>query len=207
MGQSRHNCKPKIEFDDYTEFLGASGYIPVPAEKEERHKKGMIIGGKKTERFLLLFIFSRRAKKVSGQSGFHFALVCRVDFVYQGFDVAGLQQVVEGAEPYDRHGRVDCGVPAEDDHLGGASAFTQVLENFDAVHAGHFDIQQNDVVSTTIDFSQSRSAVGRGRRLDSFGHEDLEQGGSESFLVVDDKDSYFFIEVGHYHYLTVNFEA
>ena len=84
------------------------------------------------------------------QSGAHFVLLSRVDLVEQVIDVAGFQQVGEGAETDDRYGRVDRGVPAEDDQLGGASAFTQIIEDLDAVHAGHFDIKQNNVVSTAV---------------------------------------------------------
>ena len=67
------------------------------------------------------------------QIGSSLAIVRRVDLIEQGFGVAGLQEVVEGAEPYDRHGRVDRGVPAENDHFGRVALLAKGLKDFDAV--------------------------------------------------------------------------
>ena len=90
------------------------------------------------------------------QSGVHFEIACRVDLIEQGFGVAGFREAVEGAQPYARQGRVDRGVPAENDHFGRVAPLAKGLKDFDALN---YFVSIQEFIKSTEQFPIQKCAI------------------------------------------------
>ncbi len=92
------------------------------------------------------------------------ALVDLDDLGNQGVGIEGLDQIVQGPDFHGFHGGFHGGIGCHHDHRKVGKKLFGLLEDFHAVHAGHLDIQQHELIFIRFDFLQGFGAA--------FGHAD-----------------------------------
>src|SRR5262249_9105926 len=79
--------------------------------------------------------------------------------------LAGLGDVIERSEPHGTDRRIGAGVPGHDDRLGIGRDLLEVLEHFDAIHAGHAQVENGRVVTALLQRLEGGATVGADRDL------------------------------------------
>ena len=99
-----------------------------------------------------------------------------------------LGQVIVRAEPDGRDRRLDRAVARDDDDLGVVRFLVNVPEHLEAVHLGHDDVQERDVVRLAPESRQRGRPVARHRDLIPASEQELFEDRPKVFLVFGDQD-------------------
>ena len=111
------------------------------------------------------------------------------DFGDQVLDVAGLHEVVERALAHRVDPGVDVGVAGEHEDFGVGGDVFDAAQGLDAVHAGHLDVEQDDVEAAgRFDRGDAGRPVAGSRHLEAAAAQELGQVLNVAFLVVDQQN-------------------
>ena len=103
----------------------------------------------------------------------------------ESVEVEGFLDEVVGSAVEGVDGGVDGAVGGDDDEGDVGGHVLGSLEDVDAVHAGHFDVAEDEVGAVVFEGGESLDAVGGGGDLVALVAEDFLEGVAYAFLVVD----------------------